>query len=230
MGCRDRAWAFAEAASRAAKPEHGAGCCDDRLRHQPRPRSASRASGCGGCASGARADKRIGGSAGARAARSGVTIERVDRAVLDRAARGGVHQGVVADARRAARLRGRRPRLPGAGGAPLVVVLDGIEDPHNVGAILRTADAAGVNGVMRQSPARGAARRRRRQGVRRRAGARAHRHRGQHRARRRGAEGGQRLDGRAGGRGAGALHRGGLDAADGARAGGGGHRAAASGA
>ena len=39
----------------------------------------------------------------------------------------------------------------GATGAPLIVVLDGIEDPHNVGAILRTVDAAGGDGVVRQS-------------------------------------------------------------------------------
>ena len=38
-----------------------------------------------------------------------------------------------------------------AAGVPLIVVLDGIEDPHNVGAILRTVDAAGADGVVRQS-------------------------------------------------------------------------------
>jgi len=47
-----------------------------------------------------------------------------------------------------------------AGPAPLIVVLDGIEDPQNMGAILRTADAAGVNGVVvqtRRAAARGGA-------------------------------------------------------------------------
>jgi 23S rRNA (guanosine2251-2'-O)-methyltransferase len=41
--------------------------------------------------------------------------------------------------------------VAGAAGAPLIVVLDAIEDPHNVGAILRTVDAAGADGVVRQS-------------------------------------------------------------------------------
>ena len=36
-------------------------------------------------------------------------------------------------------------------GPPLLVVLDGIEDPHNVGAIIRTVDAAGAHGVVRQT-------------------------------------------------------------------------------
>lgn len=40
--------------------------------------------------------------------------------------------------------------LTDGGAAPLIIVLDGIEDPQNVGAIVRTADAAGVTGIVRQ--------------------------------------------------------------------------------
>ena len=79
-----------------------------------------------------------------------VPVERVDRTVLDRLAREGLHQGVVADVENA---RDYAIADLAAHGAvpPLIVVLDGVEDPHNVGAILRTADAAGVTGVVRQT-------------------------------------------------------------------------------
>ena len=68
---------------------------------------------------------------------------------LDRAARGGVHQGVIADL---ADLPDYTVQdlVTAAPGAPLLVVLDGIEDPHNLGAILRTVDAAGAHGLVRQ--------------------------------------------------------------------------------
>jgi len=69
---------------------------------------------------------------------------------LARDARGGVHQGVVADIEDVADYSVLE-LVRGARGVPLVVVLDGIEDPHNLGAILRTADAAGVDGVIVQS-------------------------------------------------------------------------------
>jgi 23S rRNA (guanosine2251-2'-O)-methyltransferase len=83
------------------------------------------------------------------AKRAGVAVTRVDASELERAAQGGVHQGVVASVtdREAFDLA---DLVAPASGAPLVVVLDGIEDPHNVGAILRTVDAAGGSGVVRQ--------------------------------------------------------------------------------
>ncbi len=96
----------------------------------------------------ARGDARLGGVLEA-AKRAGVPVKRVEASELDRAARGGVHQGVVA------LVQDRDALAPddlvrGAAGAPLVVVLDGVEDPHNVGAILRTVDAAGASGLVRQ--------------------------------------------------------------------------------
>ena len=85
-----------------------------------------------------------------RADRAGVTVREVVPAELDRAAAGGVHQGVVAEvgASHAFDVRGL---VSEATGTPLIVVLDGIEDPQNFGAIVRTADAAGVDGIVRQT-------------------------------------------------------------------------------
>lgn len=80
----------------------------------------------------------------------GVRVRRVPADELDRDARRGVHQGVVADIDEVEDYS-VEDLVRGARGTPLIVVLDGIEDPHNLGAILRTADAAGVDGVVMQS-------------------------------------------------------------------------------
>jgi 23S rRNA (guanosine2251-2'-O)-methyltransferase len=95
-----------------------------------------------------RADARVAAIVEA-AGRAGVGITRVETGELDLASKGGVHQGVIALVRDQAPLTARDLVEAGAG-APLIVVLDGIEDPHNLGAILRTVDAAGGTGVVRQ--------------------------------------------------------------------------------
>jgi 23S rRNA (guanosine2251-2'-O)-methyltransferase len=99
---------------------------------------------------GPRGDRRI-DEAIALAHKGGVGVDRVDGAALDRAARGGVHQGIVAELAAIEDYSLRTIVGDAAPDAPLVVVLDGVEDPHNLGAILRTADAAGAHGVVRQA-------------------------------------------------------------------------------
>jgi len=80
--------------------------------------------------------------------RQGVAVRFVGRAELDRMAGNGGHQGVVAVT--SAKQYTDLDDVVAAqrGQYSLVVVLDGIEDPHNLGAILRTADAAGADGVV----------------------------------------------------------------------------------
>jgi 23S rRNA (guanosine2251-2'-O)-methyltransferase len=97
----------------------------------------------------ARADARV-AKAVRLAEERGVVVRRVQGGELDRATRGGAHQGIVADVDEA-RPTSVEDLVTQARGVPLVVVLDGIEDPQNVGAILRTIDAAGADGVVRQS-------------------------------------------------------------------------------
>ena len=99
-----------------------------------------------------RVSERAGGRAldlAKAAERDGVIVRRVRPADLDRATRGGVHQGIAAEVQAADPLD-VADLVEGAAGVPLIVVLDGIEDPHNVGAILRTVDAAGADGLVRQ--------------------------------------------------------------------------------
>ena len=61
-----------------------------------------------------------------------------------------MHQGIVAELAAAREYDVADLVAAAAPDVPLIVVLDGIEDPHNVGAILRTVDAAGGHGVVRQ--------------------------------------------------------------------------------
>jgi 23S rRNA (guanosine2251-2'-O)-methyltransferase len=80
----------------------------------------------------------------------GIPVRRANPDELARLARGGTHQGVVADVRDQAHVR-VEDLIASASGPPLIVVLDQVEDPHNVGAIVRTVDAAGAHGIVRQS-------------------------------------------------------------------------------
>ena len=74
----------------------------------------------------------------------GIPLRFEPRDALDRASRSATHQGVVAFG--VAHSYVEPAEVPS--GAELVVVLDGIEDPHNLGAIIRTAHAAGATAVI----------------------------------------------------------------------------------
>ena len=81
-----------------------------------------------------------------------VSVKRVPRAKLDRELGNTHHQGVIAHVSPAAYadaddLLESISNDQGRGAEALVLVLDGIEDPRNLGAILRTAECAGVDGV-----------------------------------------------------------------------------------
>src|SRR6185436_20334155 len=82
-----------------------------------------------------------------------IPVETSDNRHLERLCRGGVHQGVAAELQQMAAYTVEELIETAAikEEAPLLVILDGIEDPQNVGAILRSANAAGVHGVIRQA-------------------------------------------------------------------------------
>jgi 23S rRNA (guanosine2251-2'-O)-methyltransferase len=98
---------------------------------------------------GPRADRRV-EDAIALARKRGVPVERVEPSALEHVARGGAHQGIAADVDAPRDFAIADLVAAAAPQAPLIVVLDGIEDPHNVGAILRSVDAAGAHGLVRQ--------------------------------------------------------------------------------
>lgn len=78
----------------------------------------------------------------------GIALHRASAATLDKLSKAGVHQGVI--------LRSRRPagdpygfdELLAASQLPLFLILDGVQDPHNLGACLRSAAAAGASAVI----------------------------------------------------------------------------------
>ncbi|MFP4648860.1 MAG: 23S rRNA (guanosine(2251)-2'-O)-methyltransferase RlmB [Halorhodospira sp.] len=82
-------------------------------------------------------------------ARRGVPVERLPRRELDRLAQGGRHQGVLlrysgTPARGEAELADLLQEEP----QPLLLILDQVQDPHNLGACMRSAAAAGAHGVV----------------------------------------------------------------------------------
>ncbi len=90
------------------------------------------------------------GRIAAQARKAGVVVVEADRRKLDAMSATGAHQGVVAIAAAAAyasvedllSIAGER------GEPPLLVICDEISDPHNLGAIIRTAECAGAHGVI----------------------------------------------------------------------------------
>jgi 23S rRNA (guanosine2251-2'-O)-methyltransferase len=81
---------------------------------------------------------------------AGVTVKVIPLDAFRRIVPTGVHQGVAARVRTAPTASLEDLARPGDE-PPLIVVLDGVEDPHNLGAILRSVHAAGASGVVRQS-------------------------------------------------------------------------------
>ena len=84
-----------------------------------------------------------------QARRFGVSVQFCNRKVLDDKVKGEQHQGIVARAKPAKILdESDLDRLLDSTPVPLLLVLDGVTDPHNIGACLRTADAAGAHALI----------------------------------------------------------------------------------
>lgn len=85
-----------------------------------------------------------------KAKERGVVVQTVDRRKLDALSQTGVHQGVIAfaAAKEYATVEQILEEARNKGEAPFVVLCDEITDPHNLGAILRSADGAGAHGVV----------------------------------------------------------------------------------
>lgn len=81
--------------------------------------------------------------------RLGVAIQQVNRQTLDNKSQGEVHQGIIARVVPQKELNEHDlEAILSQKKNPLLLILDGVTDPHNLGACLRTADAAGVDAVI----------------------------------------------------------------------------------
>ncbi|NMB45364.1 MAG: 23S rRNA (guanosine(2251)-2'-O)-methyltransferase RlmB [Firmicutes bacterium] len=84
------------------------------------------------------------------ASAAGIAIEWREREWLDRKSRTRAHQGVIAWRKPVgyAALPDLIARAQAQSEDPLIIILDGIQDPHNLGSVLRTAEAVGAHGVV----------------------------------------------------------------------------------
>ena len=79
----------------------------------------------------------------------GIVVQIANRQWLDSQVEGGVHQGIVARVKPGRQYQeSDLPDLLESLDSPFLLILDGITDPHNLGACLRSADAAGVHAVI----------------------------------------------------------------------------------
>lgn len=86
----------------------------------------------------------------AKARNRGIPVKEVDRQKLDYLSGGAVHQGIIAFAavKEYCTVEDILHCAEERGEPPFLLVLDEVEDPHNLGAIIRTAECAGVHGVI----------------------------------------------------------------------------------
>ena len=86
----------------------------------------------------------------AKAKERGIPVMKSERQALDRISQGQPHQGVAAyvSSYSYASVEDILEKAADKGEDPFLIVLDGIEDPHNLGAIIRTADCAGAHGII----------------------------------------------------------------------------------
>lgn len=86
----------------------------------------------------------------AQAKERGIPIYFAERTALDRLAEGGKHQGIIAYVSdfRYSSIEDILAEAEKRGEEPFVIILDNLEDPHNLGAIMRTAECAGAHGII----------------------------------------------------------------------------------